>query len=103
MKPLAYLFQPRHGLATGRALFLDQARATDYAATHDGELVPLGPMDPEKWAALWQEYRQAVEARHKMQREQEMLMRSIREALTLAQPGSTIAIKLQSMITTFTS
>lgn len=100
MKAPAFLFEPRQG--TNRAVFLDNARAVDHAIRHSGEVIPLGPVSPEDWAKLWKEYREAIEARSALERERETMLRLLREALSLAPAGSSVAIKLQGMITTFT-
>lgn len=100
MKAPAFLFQPRVG--TQRAVFLDDAKAVEHAMRYAGDVIPLGPIDPEQWSKLWKEYREAVEARHALQRERESILRLLAEAVTLAPAGSHVAIKLQGIITTFT-
>lgn len=100
MKAPAFLFEPRIG--TQRAVFLDNTKAIDHAMRHSGEVIALGPIDPDQWAKLWKEYREAVEARNTLQRERDLMMRLLGEALTLAPTGSNVAIKLQGILTTFT-
>lgn len=60
------------------------------------------PGTSQRYGDIWRDRVRLVSELHFAQRQNEWLLDSVREALQLAQPGSEVERKLQSILTTFT-